>query len=85
MFLLGRKFEHEFYSVAIKLGYPALSQKMDKISAAAMWQDSNISRKAQRTITRHLSDFFGNRLIVPEYGITTVGLNHVPPTSVLSF
>ena len=73
MYYLGRKFEDEFLFVAIKLGYPILSQKMDKISAAAMWQDSNISRKAQRTITRHLSDFFGNRLIVPEYCITAVG------------
>ena len=46
-----------------------------------MWQESNISRKAQRTIVRHLSDFFGKQLIVSEYCITELGQNHVPPTS----
>ena len=53
---------------------------MDEISAAAMWQESNISRKFQRIIIRHLSLFFGKRLIVPEYCITELGQNHVPPT-----
>ena len=70
MYYLSRKFEEEFISVAIKLGYPILSQKMDKISDAAMWQESNILRKAQRIVVRHLSDFFGKRLIVPKYYIT---------------
>ena len=32
-------------------------------------------------ITRHLSDFFGKRLIVPESCITELGQNHVPPKS----
>ena len=58
MYYLGRKFEDEFIYVAIKLGYPILSQKMNEISAADIWQESNISRKAQRIIVRHLSDFF---------------------------
>ena len=81
MYYLGRKFEDEFLFVAIKLGYPILSQKMGEISAAAMWQKSNISRKAQIIIVPHLSDFFGKRLIIPEYCITELEQNHVPPTS----
>ena len=40
-----------------------------------------MSRKAQRLVVRHLSDFFGKRLIVPEYCITKLRQNHVPPTS----
>ena len=54
---------------------------MDEISATAIWQVSNISRKAQRIIVRHLSHFFGKRLMVPEFCITELGHNHVPPTS----
>ena len=50
MYYLGRKFEDEFLSVAIKLGYPILSQKIDFISAAAMWQESNITKKYQRIV-----------------------------------
>ena len=32
-------------------------------------------------ITRHLSDFFGKLLTVPECCITELGKNHVPPKS----
>ena len=70
MYYLGRKFEDDFLSVAIKLGCPILSRKMDEISAAVMWQESNIPRKAQRIIVHRLSDFFGKRLIVTEDCIT---------------
>ena len=55
--------------------------KMDKISAADMWQESNVTTNAQRIIARHLSDFFGRRLIVPESFITELGQNHVSPKS----
>ena len=81
IYYLGKSFEDEFLSVAIELGYPILSQKMDEISAAAVWQQSNISRKAQRIIVRHLFDFFGKWLIVLEYCIIELGQNHGPPTS----
>ena len=46
-----------------------------------MWQESNVTTNAQRIIVRHLSDFFGNRFIVPESCITKLGQNHVPPKS----
>ena len=58
MYYLGRKFEDDFLSVAIKLGCPILSQKMNEIRTAPMWKESNIPRKAQRIIVRHLSDYF---------------------------
>ena len=45
MYSFGRKFEDEFFSILIKLVYPILSQKRDLISAATMWQESNISKK----------------------------------------
>ena len=78
---MGKKIEVKVLSVAIELGYPILSQKMDEISAAAMWQESNVTTNAQRIIARHLSDFFGYRLIVPESVITKLGQNHVSPKS----
>ena len=55
---LGRNFEDQFLYVAIELGNTILYQKMDELSSAPMWQKSNISRKDQRIIVRHLYDFF---------------------------
>ena len=52
---------------------------MDEISAAAMWQVSNVTTNAQRIIVCHLFDFFGNHLFVPESCITRLRQNHVPP------
>ena len=57
IYYLGKKIEDEFLSVAIKLGYPILSQKMDEISAATIWQESNVTTNGQRIIARRLSDF----------------------------
>ena len=45
MYYLGSKNEYEFVATAVKLGYPMLTKKMDNITAAAMWQKSNISKK----------------------------------------
>ena len=73
IYYLGKKFEDKFLSVTIELCYLILHQKLDEISAAAMWQASNVTTNAQRIIVRHLSDFVGNRLIVPESCISTLG------------
>ena len=78
IYYLGKKIEDEFLSVAIELDCPILSPKVDEISATVMWQESNITTNAQRIITRHLSDFFSKRLIVPESYIIELGQNHVP-------
>ena len=45
MYYLGSKNEDEFVSTVVKLGYPMLTKKMDNITAAAMWQESNILQK----------------------------------------
>ena len=79
MYYLGSKNEDEFVATAVKLGYPMLTKKMDNITAAAMWQESNISKKSQRIVLRYLSNYFGSRLVVPEYCIDELGQNHVPP------
>ena len=56
-----------------------LTKKMDNITAAAMWQESNISKKSQIIVLRCLSNFFGSRLVVPEYCIDELEQNHVHP------
>ena len=61
------KNENEFVTTANKLGYPILTKKVDQITAAAIWQESNISKKLERVISRHLSNCFSTRLLVPEY------------------
>ena len=54
---------------------------MGEISAATIWQASNVTINTQRIIVRHLSKNNGNRLIVPESCITKLGHNYVPPES----
>ena len=39
MSYLGNKNEDEFFTTAVKLGYPMITKKMDNITAAAMWQE----------------------------------------------
>ena len=60
-----------------------LTKKVDNITTATMGQESNISKKSQRIILRYLSNFFGSRLVVPEYCIDELGQNHVPPKYVI--
>ena len=81
IYYFGKKFEDKFLSVEIELGCSILSQKMGEISAATIWQASNVTINTQRIIVRHLSKNNGNRLIVPESCITKLGQNHVPPKS----
>ena len=57
---MGKKIEDEFLSVAIEWGYSIFFQKMDEISAATMWQESNVTTNDQRIIARHLSDFLAS-------------------------
>ena len=79
MYYLGNRKEDKFVTTAVKLGYPMLTKKMDDITAAAMWQESNISLTSQRIILRYLSNCFGSRLVVPEYCIDKLGQNYVIP------
>ena len=79
MYYLGSKNEYEFVATAIKLGYHMLTKKMDNITAAAMCEESNISKKSQSIILRYLSNIFGSMLVVEEYCIDELGQNHVPP------
>ena len=47
MYYLGSKYEDEFVITAVELGYPMLTKKMDYITDAVMWQESNISKKSK--------------------------------------
>ena len=69
MYYLGSKNEDEFVSTAVKLGYHMLTKMIENITADTMWQESNISKQSQRIVLRYLSNFFGSRLVVPEYCI----------------
>ena len=73
MYYLGSKHSYEFISTAVNFGYPMLTKKMDNITAAVMWQESDISKKSQRIVLKYLSNFFGSRLGVPEYCIDELG------------
>jgi len=52
----GKKYEDEFILSAKELGYPLFSKKMNAVTAAAMWQESNVNLRSQRTILRYLAN-----------------------------
>ena len=47
------------------------SEKIDAISDLAMWEAAHVNRIQQRTITCHLTSYFGGAIIVPEADITS--------------
>ena len=67
MHYLGSKNQDEFIATAIKLGYPILTKRMDHITAAAMWKESNISKQYQWIVLRYLLNIFSTKLVVPEW------------------
>jgi hypothetical protein len=66
---LGKNYEDAFAFAATKLGLLLKPKKMDAEAAAAMWQEANCPVRAQRIILRHLFNFFGRRITVPEQRI----------------
>ena len=53
-----------FINTAIDIGLHVV-QKMDKVEAAAMWMEANVSFKQARIILRHLYSKFGHTVQVP--------------------
>ena len=54
MYYLGTKNEDDFFSTAVKLGYYMLTKKIDHITAAAMWKESNLFKKFHKIVLRYL-------------------------------
>ena len=54
MYYLGSINEDGFFSTAVKLGYPILTQKMNNTTAVSMWQASNIRKKSKRVVLKCL-------------------------------
>jgi hypothetical protein len=75
---LGLRYPDAFVQAAESLGMPIRSSKMDRYSAFAMWREANISIRAQRTIHRHFSKFFGWRFTVSEKEINEIALEATP-------
>jgi hypothetical protein len=63
---LGEVFPDSFVNAASNIGLLLHSKTMDAEAACAMWEESNVSIRSQRIILRHLANFFGQRLTVPE-------------------
>jgi hypothetical protein len=54
---------------------------MDAHSACAMWEEANVPLRAQRVILRHLAQFFGRRITVPERKIQELEVGALQPIS----
>jgi len=64
------EYNHDaFVSAASSIGIIVQSKVMDAHSACAMWEEANVPVRAQRVIVRHLKNFFGRRVSVPEKAI----------------
>lgn len=77
--LRAKNYEDQFLKVAEELGYPIIAHKMPPETAAAMWQDANVSITAQDIILRYLKNEFGARLVIPRRQVRNFGDNHIAP------
>ena len=59
------KYESVFLELCEKLGYPLIGRKMDIDTAQAMWDESNVNTRSQRTILRYLRATFGSACFIP--------------------
>ncbi len=78
---LGEVYNESFINVASNLGLLLHSKKMDAYTACAMWEEANCPARAQRIILRHLANFFGRRLTVPESSIKELEAGALEPIS----
>jgi ribosomal protein L35AE/L33A len=78
---LGENYHDCFIHAAESLGVLLTSKKMDAYSACAMWEEANVPLRAQRVILRHLANFFGQRITVPERDIRELEAGATPPIS----
>ena len=74
----AKTYEDEFLKVAKDLGYH-FANKMMPETAMAMWQDANVSEKAQRIILRYIRNEFGTRVHIPGEIGRKFGQEHIPP------
>ena len=63
---LGKAYSDSFTAVACKLGLLLAPKVMDAKSSCAMWEEANCPIRAQRIILRHLAQFVGQCITVPE-------------------
>jgi hypothetical protein len=63
---LGKNYEEKFAKVAVHISLLLPSKVMDAETACAIWEEANCTYKSQRGILRHLWNFFGCRITVPE-------------------
>ncbi len=66
MHLLGKTNEEKFAEVVVHISLLLPSKVMDAETACVMWEEANCTYKSQRVFLRHLRNFFGCRITVPE-------------------
>jgi hypothetical protein len=63
---IGEDYNESFVGAGTNLGLLLQSKGMDAESACAMWEEANVQLWGQQIILRHLANFFGCCLTVPE-------------------
>jgi hypothetical protein len=81
LWYLGEFHHDALITSAYSLGILLRSKVMNAYSACAMWEEANVPLRAQRIILCHLSNFFGQRLTVPERQIRELETGALHPIS----
>ncbi len=79
-YFLGEKYDVAYTVASEVLGLP-LVERLDDVSALAMWSDANINVTQQPIIKKHLRFHFGKCLFIPEECISKDGEHYSVPTS----
>ena len=59
-------------------GIPVL-EKMDEVTAGAMWSDAQITLYQQRKLLKYMRYSFGSKVMIPETTVRQMGVGYVPP------
>jgi hypothetical protein len=68
-------------NAACNAGLLLHNKKMDAGATCAMWEEANVGLRSQRISLRHLSNFFGPRLTVPESKVSELEWGSLQPIS----
>jgi len=78
---LAECYNESFVNAASSVGLLLHSKKMDAEAACAMWEEANVGLRSQRIILRHLANFFGRRITVPESFVRELERGSLQPIS----
>ena len=75
---LCKEYETSMLLALKEHGMPVL-EKMDKVTAGAMWSDAQVTLYQRRKILKYMRYSFGSKVMIPETNIQNMGSGYVKP------